>query len=98
MPTQYNSVPSKALKQPTPFIVDIPEAELSAFRKLLKRSRISRPTYESLQADGKFGITHKWMTEAKEHWLNKFDWYGKIMISPKNQLLTSITGGHAKGI
>jgi microsomal epoxide hydrolase len=77
MPTQYNSVPSNALKQPSPFIVDIPEAELSAFHSLLKHSRIPRPTYESVQEDGKFGITHQWMTEAKEHWLNKFDWYGK---------------------
>jgi microsomal epoxide hydrolase len=85
MPAQYNSVPFNALKQPTPFTADIPEAELSAFHKLLKRSRIPRPTYESVQEDGKFGVTHKWMTEAKEHWLNKFDWYGKINDEPKRE-------------
>ena len=75
MSNQFRTIPSKALRQPTPFTVSIPEAEVSDLRALLKLSKIPSPTYESLQQDGKFGITHQWLTEAKEYWLNEFDWY-----------------------
>ena len=78
MPKLYNTVPSKALKQPLPFTVAIPQTELCEFHTLLQLSRTPPPTYEGVREDGKFGVTHKWMTEAKEHWLHKFDWYGKI--------------------
>lgn len=71
----YNTIPSKAFKQPTPFTVSIPETQLTEFRTLLKLSRIPAPTFESLQEDGKFGITHKWLTDAKRHWVENFDWY-----------------------
>ncbi|KAH6712012.1 Alpha/Beta hydrolase protein [Leptodontidium sp. MPI-SDFR-AT-0119] len=70
----YNTIPSKAFKQPTPFTVSIPETQLTEFRTLPKLSRIPAPTFESLQEDGKFGITHKWLTDAKRHWVENFDW------------------------
>jgi microsomal epoxide hydrolase len=74
MAKEFSIVSPKALKQPTPFVVSIPETQLSEFRTLLELSKISSPTYESIQEDERYGVTHKWLTEAKEHWLHNFDW------------------------
>ncbi|PVH81183.1 alpha/beta-hydrolase [Cadophora sp. DSE1049] len=74
MSQPYNTIPSNALAQPTSFTVSIPETQLADFKALLKLSRIPPATFESLQEDGKYGVTHKWLTEAKQYWLEKFDW------------------------
>ncbi|KUJ10363.1 alpha/beta-hydrolase [Mollisia scopiformis] len=63
-----------ARKQPASFKISIPEQQLSEFYALLKLSHIPPLTYESAHEDQKFGVNHRWMTNAKEHWLSKFDW------------------------
>lgn len=73
--SSWSTIPSKALRQPTPFQVSIPEEQLSDIHKLLELSKIPPVTYESVQGDRKYGITHQWMTEAKQYWLNTFKWY-----------------------
>ncbi|KAL2373912.1 hypothetical protein RJ035_004335 [Blastomyces gilchristii] len=70
----YTTLPSTATKRPEPFQVSIPEQQLSEFKTLLKLSKIPVPTYESLQEDGKFGISHKWLVETKKYWEEEFDW------------------------
>jgi microsomal epoxide hydrolase len=75
MSQPFGKVPLKTSNKPSRFTIAIPETQLAEFRTLLKLSKIAAPTFESLQEDGKYGITHKWLTEAKEFWLNKFDWY-----------------------
>jgi microsomal epoxide hydrolase len=75
MAIPYSRIPAKATKQPSPFEVSIPEAGLSDFKALLKLSKVTAPTYESLQEDRRFGISHKWITEAKKYWEQEFDWY-----------------------
>lgn len=74
MSRPFGKVPARAFNSPSPFNVAVPQAQLAEFHTLLKLSKIAAPTYESLQDDGKFGVTHKWITEAKEYWLNQFDW------------------------
>jgi microsomal epoxide hydrolase len=74
MAKEFSTVPPKALQKPTTFTVSIPETQLSEIRTLLELSKIPSPTYESIQEDGRYGITHKWLTKAKERWLHKFDW------------------------
>lgn len=76
----FGKIPAGALKSPIPFKIAIPESQLAEFRTLLELSRIAAPTYESLQEDGKYGLTHKWITEAKDHWLNNFNWYDSHVI------------------
>ncbi|KAF2793326.1 epoxide hydrolase [Melanomma pulvis-pyrius CBS 109.77] len=85
MAAPYATVPKGALKQPTPFKIEVPQSQLEELKTLLKYSRIPTPTFESLQEDQKFGISHKWITEAKKIWLNSFDWReieGKINSFP----------------
>lgn len=73
MTTSYATVPAKALKQPEPFKIEIPEKEVQELKQLLKLSRLPKPTYESLQEDGRYGVSHKWISEAKREW-EGFDW------------------------
>ncbi|OJD11250.1 hypothetical protein ACJ73_09579, partial [Blastomyces percursus] len=70
----YTTLPSTATTRPKPFQVSIHEQQLSEFKTLLKLSKIPVPTYESLQEDGRFGISHKWLVEAKRYWEEEFDW------------------------
>jgi microsomal epoxide hydrolase len=74
MSEQYDIIPNGAPSEPTPFTISIPETQLTEFRTLLKLSKTPPPTFESLNTDSKYGITHKWLAEAKDHWLNKFNW------------------------
>lgn len=55
-----------------PFTLNISDKDLSEWRQLLELSRIGPLTYEA--QDDKYGVTQEWITNAKDHWLNKFDW------------------------
>jgi microsomal epoxide hydrolase len=74
MSLPYSNIPTQATLWPSEFIVDIPESDLDEFLTLLKLSRVGPPTYESLQQDRKYGITHRWLIDAERHWENNFDW------------------------
>jgi microsomal epoxide hydrolase len=74
MAIPYSQIPAQATKQPSPFRISVPEAKLSEFKALLKLSKITSPIYESLQEDRRFGVSHKWITEAKKYWEEEFDW------------------------
>lgn len=77
MPADYGNVPLAASKAPEPFNITIPEDKLRELNTLLKLSKIPAPTYESLQEDGRYGISHKWITDTKAYWEDQFDWQGK---------------------
>ncbi|ORY12398.1 epoxide hydrolase-like protein [Clohesyomyces aquaticus] len=64
------SLPSSA----KPFTLKVSDQDFSDFKRLLQLSKINPLTYESSQEDRRFGVTHKWMTEAKDYWLHKYDW------------------------
>jgi microsomal epoxide hydrolase len=67
MTTPYAQLPAKATKQPTPFQISISEEKVWEFKALLKLSKVTPPTYESLQEDRRFGVSHKWITETKKY-------------------------------
>lgn len=71
--SNYTQIPAKALKKPEPFKIEIPHKEIEHLKQLLRLSRLPKPTYESLRDDGRFGVSHKWMSEAKRVW-EEFDW------------------------
>lgn len=74
MATPYSQIPAKALQKPESFKVEIAGKEIEDLKQLLKLSKIPKPTYESLLEDGRFGVSHKWMTETKRVWESEFDW------------------------
>ena len=71
----YKKLPSKAKVKPTPFEAKVSEDKLSEFKQLIKLSPIGPATYENQQEDRKWGMTRKWLSDAKEHWHTKYDWY-----------------------
>lgn len=74
MADSYAKIPSGALVQPTPFRVSIEDERVEELKLLVKLGKIANPTYESTQKEHNYGITHQWLTDAKDAWM-KFDWY-----------------------
>lgn len=74
----YSNVPAGASQKPTPFELHIDDQKLQDFKTLLKLSPIAKETYENLREDGEFGVTRKWMLDAKQHWQDSFDWYAGV--------------------
>ncbi|KAL4988285.1 Alpha/Beta hydrolase protein [Aspergillus falconensis] len=74
MTAPFTKLPSTATIIPSPFRIAIPNEQLSDFKTLLKLSKIAPQTYENLQEDRRYGVTHEWMSTMKEEWLNSFDW------------------------
>lgn len=74
MANSFRNLPAAA-KDIEPFTVSVPEEDLYAFKTLLSHSRLATPTYESSQEDRTYGVTSSWMANAKDHWMNRFDWY-----------------------
>lgn len=62
------------LKPPTPFKVSIPAQQLTSLKTLLQHTPLPAPTYESLQTDGRLGVSHAWISDAKKCWEEGFDW------------------------
>ena len=74
MVAKYRTIPHTALNKSRPFRISIPESDIQDLRTLLKLSKIPAPTYESLQEDGRFGVSHKWLTETKKYWEDQLNW------------------------
>jgi microsomal epoxide hydrolase len=93
----YSTVPVTATKKFTSSEISIPEKDLDDFKNLLKLSKIAKPTYESLQEDGRFGITHKWISEAKKYWVEEYDWRKcEDTINAFPNFITDVNTGHEK--
>ncbi|KAF7446885.1 epoxide hydrolase protein [Pyrenophora tritici-repentis] len=57
-----------------PFTLNISDQAISEWRQLLQLSKLAPDTFETQQEDRRFGVTHKWLSETKDYWLNKYDW------------------------
>ena len=57
-----------------PFELHVSDQRLSDFKQLLKLTPLAPTTYENLQGDRRFGVTKEWLSNAKDYWLNGFDW------------------------
>ncbi|KAF9776543.1 hypothetical protein IL306_005252 [Fusarium sp. DS 682] len=69
----YTKIPSGALVEPLLFKVSIADDKIDELKQLVKLGKIAPPTYESTQNEHNYGISHKWLTDAKAAWVN-FDW------------------------
>jgi len=56
------------------FTIHVSEEKLNDLKQLVKLSPIGPITYENQDREHGFGMTRKWLEDAKEQWLNKFDW------------------------
>jgi microsomal epoxide hydrolase len=74
MSVPYSLIPRNAEVKPSKFTLSVSENQLDEFKILLKLSKIGPITYEGVQQDRKYGITHEWLKNAKEYWEKTFDW------------------------
>ena len=74
----FDNFRSQASLKPQPFKAEVSHLELEGFKLLLRVSPIGPKTHENQVTDVKdytsWGITRKWLEEAKEHWINNYDW------------------------
>ncbi|KAF7592106.1 hypothetical protein BBP40_000712 [Aspergillus hancockii] len=68
MEQSFNKIPSGAKVNPSPFEVNISDEQIQELQLLVKLSKIAPPTFEGLQPDRKYGITTKWLANARETW------------------------------
>jgi microsomal epoxide hydrolase len=66
-------IPKSASLKPQPFRLSIPDEQLEELKTLTKLSKLPPPTYEGTQPQ--YGVTSEWMKNARDYWLNEFDWY-----------------------
>jgi len=72
----YDSLPSGATANVKKFKVNVSDEKLEELKLLIKLSPIGPAVYENGDGnqDRKLGVTRKWLADAKNQWLNKFDW------------------------
>ena len=76
----FGKLPSGAASVDS-WTVTTPQEEVDDLRKLVELSKIAKPVYENTQEDNRYGVTRKWLSEAKDYWLNEFSWYVSQMQS-----------------
>jgi microsomal epoxide hydrolase len=59
------------------YILKISDQDFSEWRQLLQLSKLGPITYENQQTEHSFGVTQKWLSNAKDYWLNKYDWHAQ---------------------
>ena len=57
-----------------PYKIDIPQDDLEQMLTLIKYARIAPKTWENSNNGSQYGIERDWLIQAREYWLNKFDW------------------------
>lgn len=57
-----------------PFTLNIPDKEFSEWKQLLELSKIAPETWEGSHEDGRYGVSRGWLIDAKDYWLNQYDW------------------------
>lgn len=78
----FSTVPKSAQQLPTPFDLHVDEEKLQDFKTLLKLSPVAKETFENKQNEGghgKFGVSRKWIDDAKKEWIENFDWFVSLL-------------------
>lgn len=74
MTGHFNVTPTNMPGKPEPFTMHVSEEKLSEFHELLKLSKIGPATWWNQHNDRRFGVSRDWLSQAKEIWLEAFDW------------------------
>ncbi|KAF1989357.1 alpha/beta-hydrolase [Aulographum hederae CBS 113979] len=72
--SSFGQVPPAATTTPEPFTLNIADDAVSTFKKLLELAPVAPETHENLQEDMRWGVSRKWLIEAKKYALGEFDW------------------------
>lgn len=78
-----------------PFKIAILDSKLDELHTLIKLSKLPPPTYEGTKEE--YGVTSKWMKEAKAHWNDRFSWYVSLAYSGREQDTNTTVGIYVGG-
>lgn len=70
----FATIPAGATLRPEKFELKVSEQDLKDFKDLLRLSKLAPETYENTRTDGRYGVTHEWMSQTKAYWETKYDW------------------------
>lgn len=71
----FSKLPSGATLDIKPFQAHVSDEKLQHFKDLLKLSPIGTSVFENNGSVGRhFGMQRDWLANAKDYWLNTFDW------------------------
>ncbi|KID84162.1 epoxide hydrolase 1 [Metarhizium guizhouense ARSEF 977] len=70
----YAKLPAGATLAITPFKAHVAEEKLQHFKTLLHLSPVGPAVFENTHAGNTYGIKRDWLQDAKNTWLNDFDW------------------------
>ena len=72
----FGKVPSSVKMPLKPFKAHADEQKLQDFKQLLKLSPIAPANYENSDksVERRYGVPRDWLVNAKDYWLNQFDW------------------------
>lgn len=64
-----------------PFEAAVSDEALGELKQLLRLARIGPATLENTtHADPSYGVSRSWVQDAREYWLNEYDWYCMMSI------------------
>lgn len=56
------------------FTVNTPQSELRDLNLRLESTRLPTEIFDNTQTEENFGVTRKWMSDARNAWIQEFDW------------------------
>ncbi|KAH7133922.1 Alpha/Beta hydrolase protein [Dactylonectria macrodidyma] len=73
----YSTLPRPISIEASKYRVETAPQDLQALLNLVRNSKLGPRTFENSQANGQYGLTYEWMSQAKSYWETSFDW-GKV--------------------
>ena len=70
----YSKLPHQTTLDVKEFRAHVDEEKLRHFKALLELSPIASPVFENTSAGRRYGMTREWLADAKNFWLNEFNW------------------------
>ena len=83
--SNFGKLPRGAKLDFKPFKSEISQVNIDTLKHLVQLSPIAPETFENLREDGQYGITRKWLSDAKDYWSTDYNWY-----NPFHQLSASL--------
>ena len=72
--SDFSKLPSGARSDIKPFQSAISQVQLDTLKYLIQVSPIAPETFENLREDRQYGVTRKWLSDAKQYWSTEYDW------------------------
>lgn len=74
----FSKPPASSTLKITPYKAHVEQQKIDDFKTLIKLSPVAPANFEnsdpSVAGPRRYGVPRDWILNAKDHWLNKFDW------------------------